>query len=188
MEDFCDLSDADVVVSTIHKAKGREFDNVYMLIGKNANLTEETLRCYYVGITRTKHYLSIHTTESVFRGMFADSRIDCKVPYSMPDEIALQLTHKDVNLGFFKNCKKEVLALRGGDPLIYDSYALRSVETGKTVAEMSHKMKEELYGWEQKGYHVSSAKARFIVAWKPKDAPKDEKYTAVLLADLTLKR
>lgn len=188
VEDFCDLSDADVVVSTIHKAKGREFDNVYMLIGKNANLTEETLCCYYVGITRAKHYLSIHTTESVFRGMFADSRIDCKEPYSMPDEIALQLTHKNVNLGFFKNCKKEVLALRGGDDLIYDRYALRSAQTGRTVAEMSQKMKEELYTWAQKGYHVSSAKARFIVAWKPKDAPKDEKYTAVLLADLTLKR
>lgn len=32
MEDFCELSGADVVVSTIHKAKGKEFDDVYMLI------------------------------------------------------------------------------------------------------------------------------------------------------------
>lgn len=32
MEDFCDVSGADVVVSTIHKAKGREFDDVYMLV------------------------------------------------------------------------------------------------------------------------------------------------------------
>ena len=28
VEDFCDISGTDVVVSTIHKAKGREFDNV----------------------------------------------------------------------------------------------------------------------------------------------------------------
>lgn len=31
-EDFCDTSDADVVVSTIHKSKGCEFDDVYMLV------------------------------------------------------------------------------------------------------------------------------------------------------------
>ncbi|WP_288149133.1 UvrD-helicase domain-containing protein, partial [Bacteroides acidifaciens] len=30
VEDFCDVSGTDVVVSTIHKAKGREFDDVYM--------------------------------------------------------------------------------------------------------------------------------------------------------------
>lgn len=35
VEDFCDVSGADVVVSTIHKAKGREFDDVYMLISDN---------------------------------------------------------------------------------------------------------------------------------------------------------
>ena len=32
VEDFCDVSGADVVVSTIHKAKGREFDDVYKAI------------------------------------------------------------------------------------------------------------------------------------------------------------
>ncbi|MGM9777776.1 MAG: UvrD-helicase domain-containing protein, partial [Prevotella sp.] len=35
VEDFCDVSGTDVVVSTIHKAKGREFDDVYMLISDN---------------------------------------------------------------------------------------------------------------------------------------------------------
>lgn len=35
-------------------------------------------------------------------------------------------------------------------------------------------------------YKVKSASVRFVVAWKPKDAPKDEAETAVLLADLIL--
>ena len=35
MEDFCDVSGSEVVVSTIHKAKGREFDDVYMLLTDN---------------------------------------------------------------------------------------------------------------------------------------------------------
>ena len=42
--------------------------------------------------------------------------------YDMPEEIVLQLSHKDVNLGFFKEKKQEVLALRGGDSLTYDDF------------------------------------------------------------------
>lgn len=35
---------------------------------------------------------------------------------------------------------------------------------------------------------IDSATIRFIVAWKPKDAPKDEAEHAVLLIDINLKR
>ena len=47
-------------------------------------------------------------------------------------------------------------------------------------------MQGTLSEWEQRGYKVQSASVRFVVAWKPKDAPKDETETAVLLADLSL--
>ena len=47
-------------------------------------------------------------------------------------------------------------------------------------------MQGTLSEWEQRGYKVQSASVRFVVAWKPKDAPKDETETAVLLADLRL--
>ena len=50
VEDFCDVSGADVVVSTIHKAKGREFDDVYMLISDNYVKDAHLMRRYYVGI------------------------------------------------------------------------------------------------------------------------------------------
>lgn len=39
---------------------------------------------------------------------------------------------------------------------------------------------------EERGYEVKSASVRFVVAWKPKDAPKEEAETAVLLPDLVL--
>lgn len=54
MEDFCDISGSEVVVSTIHKAKGREFDDVYMLLTDNYAKNAELMRRYYVGITRAK--------------------------------------------------------------------------------------------------------------------------------------
>ena len=113
-EDFCDLQNADVVVSTIHKSKGMEFDDVYMLISEPRQLTDEVLRRYYVGITRAKKRLFIHTNCSLFdRFGVSQKRIDHTI-YDMPDEIVLQLSLKDVNLGSFKCYKNEELALRAG--------------------------------------------------------------------------
>ena len=59
MEDFCDISGAEVVVSTIHKAKGREFDDVYILVSDNYSKDAYLMRKYYVGITRAKNRLFI---------------------------------------------------------------------------------------------------------------------------------
>jgi ATP-dependent DNA helicase RecQ len=47
-------------------------------------------------------------------------------------------------------------------------------------------MQSELNQWIEKGYSVTNASIRFIVAWKPKDAPKEEPDTDVILADLHL--
>ena len=49
-------------------------------------------------------------------------------------------------------------------------------------------MTEKLANWESKGYKVTAARIRFIVAWKPKDAPRDEKESAIVLADLVMKK
>ena len=186
VEDFCDVSGADVVVSTIHKAKGREFDDVYMLISDNYVKDAHLMRRYYVGITRAKNRLFIHTNGDCFNHLSVDRYLMDQRQYDMPEEIVLQLSHKDVNLGFFKEKKQEVLALRGGDSLTYDDFFLYSSLTDKPVAKLSSKMQGILSEWEQRGYKVKSASVRFVVAWKPKDAPKDEAETAVLLADLIL--
>lgn len=58
-EDFCDTSDADVVVSTIHKSKGCEFDDVYMLVSQPQHVTDSEMRSYYVGMTRARKRLFI---------------------------------------------------------------------------------------------------------------------------------
>ena len=186
VEDFCDVSGADVVVSTIHKAKGREFDDVYMLISDNYVKDAHLMRRYYVGITRAKNRLFIHTNSDCFNHLSADRYLMDQRQYDMPEEIVLQLSHKDVNLGFFKERKQEILALRGGDSLTHSNFFLYSSLTDKPIAKLSSKMQDTLSEWEQRGYKVKSASVRFVVAWKPKDAPKDEPETAVLLADLVL--
>ena len=188
VEDFCDLSGADVVVSTIHKAKGREFDDVYMLITKPKRIQDEVLRRYYVGATRAKERLFIHTDYSLFDRMPADEHQVCREQYGMPDEIVLQLSHKDVNLGFFKSRKNEILALRAGQTLRFDNNYFYDCCTDEPVAQLSQKMQGELRLWTEKGYSVISASIRFIVAWRPKEAPAEEKEHAVLLLDLMLKK
>ena len=187
LEDFCDVTGADVVVSTIHKAKGREFDDVYMLITDNyhKHKNDTLTRRYYVGITRAKKRLFIHTNGKFFDYPDADQYTIDTNQYAMPQEIKLQLTHKDVYLDFFKERKQEVLSLKGGDSLIYQDFIL--YDTGsRPVAKLSAKMQQTLLYWKGKGYEVKSASVRFIVAWKPKDAPKEGQEIAVLLADLTL--
>lgn len=186
VEDFCDISGAEVVVSTIHKAKGREFDDVYMLLAGGYEKDDHLMRRYYVGMTRAKDRLFIHTGTDCFKGLPADRYAVDPLQYAMPEEIVLQLSHKDVNLGFFKAHKQEILSLRSGDPLLYGHYCLYTQAGAVPVAKLSLRMQSTLAGWEARGYKVKSATVRFIVAWKPKDAPKEEPETAVLLADLLL--
>ena len=186
VEDFCDTSGTDVVVSTIHKAKGWEFENVYMLISDKSAKDAPQMRRYYVGVTRAKNRLFIHTNGDCFDLQKADRRLVDTQIYDLPDEIVLQLSHKDVNLRFFKERKKEVLSLRGGAPLTYSNFYLFNQSDGTPVANLSSRMRDTLAEWEERGYKVTSASVRYIVAWKPKDAPKNEPETAVLLADLVL--
>ncbi len=188
IEDFCDLSGADVVVSTIHKAKGREFDDVYMLIANSQNIQNKDLRRYYVGATRAKERLFIHTNTSLFNRMPSDEYLLCQEEFGMPDEVVLQLSHKDVNLSFFKTRKNDILALRAGQTLRFADNYLYELSSDKIVAQLSQKMQGELQGWFSKGYKVVSSTIRFIVAWRPKDAPQGEKEHAVLLGDLNLKK
>lgn len=187
-EDFCDTSDADVVVSTIHKSKGCEFDDVYMLVSQPQHVTDSEMRRYYVGMTRARKRLFIYNNSTLFDRLPADIHQVDQTPYVFPDEVMLQLSHKDVNLGFFKSRKKEILSLRSGEKLCFANNLLYVPNNQQPVAQLSQKMQAELAQWALKGYLVSSATIRFIVAWKPKDAPKDEKEYAVLLLDLELKK
>ena len=186
VEDFCDITDSDIVVSTIHKAKGHEFDHVLMLITHPEHPTDEILRRYYVGMTRAKQTLTIHTNGNLFDTLHTAQHLYDAQAYDEPNEIVLQLSHKDVNLGFSKPHKDTILSLRSGMPLTYHDHCLCLPSTSRDIAQFSIKMNEKIGKWELKGYKITTAKIRFIVAWKSKDAPKDEKESAIVLADLVM--
>ena len=96
------------------------------------------------------------------------------------------VNYKDVFLDFFKSIKKEVLALHSGDDLIYEDNYFYVPSNHRAVAKLSTTMQSVLSSWIEKGYNVTSTSVRFVVAWKPKDAPMEEPESAVLLIDMRL--
>lgn len=79
---------------------------------------------------------------------------------------------------------------------IYEEYELYGRSTsrnfrqvrmeGRRQVEREMMFLTKLAEWKKRGYAVKSASVRFVVAWKPKGAPKDESETAVLLPDVVL--
>lgn len=189
MEDFCDVDGADYIVSTIHKAKGREYDEVFLLVSDCFTLNNDLLRRYYVGLTRAKRSLHIYTGTSFFD--YGPSPVQYRFDggnYPLPQEVAIQLTHKDVFLDYFKTRKKTILEMRSGDALDFREGLFFVEGSSEAVAKLSAKMQNTLLDWVSKGYHVCSASVRFIVAWRPKDDDKEKAETAVLLPELRLRR
>ena len=81
-----------------------------------------------------------------------------------------------------------MLALRSGDSLTYKDHILYVPRTGKPVAKLSAAMQKVMSEWMEKGYQVNSVSVRFVVAWKPKNAPKEAEEIAVLLPDIVMVR
>ena len=185
LEDFSGTDEAAVTVSTIHKSKGREFDEVYMLVSGDYALSSEQLRRFYVGITRAKTNLYVYTCGAAFDGGEAKYQTDSR-DYPLPEEVLLQLTHRDVVLSYFDSRKREILSMKSGEALTYSDGIFYNPQTDKSVAKLSSSMREKIAGWEAKGYFVQSATIRFVVAWKAKDAPSEKSETAVVLPEIRL--
>ena len=189
-EDFYDEKERDTIyVSTIHKSKGREFDNVYIML-KNMNaVSNEEKRALYVGITRAKNKLSIHTNTTLFDKYNLDGieHLYDGESYSEPTEIMLQTTHKDVVLDYFKNKKEIIFNLRSGKELKVDDVYITAELNGRDVrvAKFSKSFVEKLQNLKQKGYSPVVGNVRFIVAWK---GDEDEDETPVLLTDISFKK
>ena len=167
IEDFIAADDCSVFVSTVHKAKGREFDTVYLLSSVPDSRDVNDMRAYYVGLTRAKLnlYLIVNPPEE----------------YAA---ILIALNMHDVILDFFKGRKELVLQLRSGDILYYHDGFLLS-EMGVNIAALSAAGKDKLKAWTDKGYVVAEVKVSFTLAWKPVNSQIEY---AVCLANIVLSK
>ena len=167
IEDFIAADDCSVFVSTVHKAKGREFDTVYLLSSVPDSRDVNDMRAYYVGLTRAKLNLYLIVN-----------------PPAEYAAILIALNMHDVILDFFKGRKELVLQLRSGDILYYHDGFLLS-EMGVIIAALSAAGKDKLKAWTDKGYVVAEVKVSFTLAWKPVNSQIEY---AVCLANIVLSK
>lgn len=189
IEDFYKNEKSVITISTMHKSKGREFDNVYMLLG-NVNMgSDEEKRKLYVGMTRAKKLLHIHYFGNVFDQYAEYATTDEIDPhtYPKPSEIILQHSHRDVYLDFFKDKKALILRLKSGMHLTVKDNRLYIQENGKLmpVLQFSSKCNENVKQLIASGYMPYDSVIRFICAWKGK---ADTSESAVILADIYFHR
>lgn len=190
LEDFCEDGQSQVFVSTIHKAKGREFDNVFMLLDSVTPRTDEERRRLYVGMTRAKKSLVIHGNNEVMNCLqqadiqwHNDNR-----SYDFPDEVILYLTHRDVYLDFVRDCQQTICSLFAGQPLQLQEGGLAARSSrgmAVSVVQYSRAFVERLAKMRALGYEPHSATVRFVVMWRGENHPRE---TAIVLPTLVLRR
>ncbi|HMO62242.1 MAG TPA: RecQ family ATP-dependent DNA helicase [Ferruginibacter sp.] len=186
IEDFMHVDTERVYVSTIHKAKGKEFDNVCLLLKNFSPDTDEEKRKFYVAITRAKTNLWIHYNGSYLQPYTADALIYTydSNNYPEPEQIALYLTHRDVYLGYFEFVQHRIEPLFSGASLKVLEDGLGN-DSGQLVCKYAQKFRDILKEYYEKGFSIAEAKVNFIVYWKDPDKEKEVK---IILPQLLLKK
>lgn len=190
IEDFIYDENNNIFVSTMHKAKGREFDNVFLLLKDYFLINDEKKRAVYVAITRAKTNLFIYTNQSYFDkvDVINLNRKSDNKEYSSPAEISLYLTHRDIDLGFFKleGIQNTVSNLFAGEELLLSEKndGLKT-QNKKYALKFSKKFRESFDNWIRAGYTFCNATTNFIVLWYDKE---EEREVRVVLPKLELKK
>ena len=170
LEDFFEQSIDTIFVSTIHKAKGREFDNVFLMLDQFNPGSDEAVRQLYVAMTRAKRNLTIHYNGNYLDSIKTegleivhDSRL-----YQPPRQLAVQMTYKDVWLDFFIPRQKQISWLNSEDLLTVDGNCCRN-SLGQPILKFSKQFIGQIETMGQRNYEPKTARVRFIVYWKKED-------------------
>jgi ATP-dependent DNA helicase RecQ len=186
LEDFYNETGETILVSTIHKAKGKEFDNVFILLEDFYPTTDEAKRQLYVAMTRAKHNLTIHLNGNYLNNIKAENleRIEDRETYLPPGELAMQLSLKDVWLDYFITRQHLVSQLTSGDTLIISDDECTNTK-GQSILIFSKHFQSTIESMSQRGYHLKQAKVNFIVYWKKEDSENEIK---IILPELYFER
>lgn len=177
LEDFFDDAGETIVVSTIHKAKGKEFDNVFLMLDNYDSATESGKRSLYVAMTRAKQNLTIHSNTNQFEDIrrVHDLQIHFdENEYDEPKEMTMNLNYKDVWLDYFINKQYEISKLLSGDELIYNGIECLNNKR-KSVLKFSNQFNKQMEDLNSLGYTVKGVNVNFIVYWKKEETDEEVK-------------
>jgi len=193
--DFDESRQDEIVVSTIHKSKGHEYDNVFISLKGMRHISDEEKRTIYVGLTRARNTLSVHSNVDLsgyMNFMSADFMVDANT-YTEPDEVLMQLSHKDVVLSMFKDKSDFIELLHAGQEIkISDVYAhVTTSDRSLTIVKFSAAFQHKISKLAAKGYLPYKASIRHIVYWRYEDI--DEGTTKfveipIVLSEILFKR
>ncbi|MEQ9442142.1 MAG: RecQ family ATP-dependent DNA helicase [Cyclobacteriaceae bacterium] len=190
-EDFVMPEENRVFVSTMHKAKGKEFDHVFLLLQGYALTEESRKRVVYVAITRAKQSLHIYTDQPYFSSLWVENlqvHQDSTV-YPAPEALEIECAMNQVWLDHFKKAPvaRSVKSLQAGMRLGICGELSQGLyhEHQEIVVKFSRKFQERLFRYLAQGYHVHQAIIAYIVIWY---CPEDGKEYRVVLPKLHLKK
>ena len=185
LEDTFEEDQATIFVSTIHKAKGHEFDTVYLYLDNVEDKTNEEKRRLFVGMTRAKNSLRIHYSGALFNEINAErfTKVDDIKSYDQPNEIVLSLTLADVYLDFVVGKKSILCQFRSGQRLTFKDKTFYGQLNGKDYpcAYLSKACQLKIQKQRDLGYVPVRAEINFIVAWVNQTKEETE---AVVLPNL----
>ncbi len=170
LEDFTIHNSQTISVSTIHKAKGKEFDNVYLMLDNFNNSNDDNKRQLYVAMTRAKNNLRIHYNGNYLNNLQVDN---CEYhqkqePATAVSHLTYHLTHQDIVLSYFDYIQKRIDGLISGTALIPQQNTLANSQM-QTVVKFSKKFQTQIASLAQQGFKLTAAKINFIVYWRSKD-------------------
>ncbi|AWW31382.1 RecQ family ATP-dependent DNA helicase [Echinicola strongylocentroti] len=176
LEDFFNENGETIFVSTIHKAKGKEFDNVFLLLENFNSTTDEAKRQLYVAMTRAKENLTIHLNSGFLDGLSAGGleRMEDRGIYPPPRDTVIHLAHRDVWLDYFIKRQYLVAQLTSGDVLVVRGDECLNAN-GQSVLKFSRDFVKQIEAMRTRKFELKSAKVNFIVYWQKEEAEQEVK-------------
>ena len=159
-----------VLVSTIHKSKGKEFDTVVLVAYKQA-VNDDFRRLFYVGMTRAKKSLIIITDHEVFN-QNVQSQTRCKfdaILYPEPNRKTLVMGLSDLWLSFQGGQDIQNVDLIAGTKATIEEVILSKpyfiMQNGLMIARFSKKMNEQIKVLERQSYKIVDVEIENVIHW-----------------------
>lgn len=176
LESFYTHTSDVVFVSTIHKAKGKEFDNVFVLLQHTVPFDDATKRKLYVAFTRARSVLHVHLNGNYLDSIVAEGlqRISDTALYEEPSEIAKHLTLRDIILDFCLDKQQAIDMLTPGDRFRMEGSTCLNAK-GEPVIKFSSKFQQEVATLLSKGYRLKGGIVNFILYWTKQETGQEIK-------------
>jgi len=167
LEDFISTKGEKIFVSTIHKSKGKEFDNVFLMLNNISLNNDEKRRALYVAMTRAKENLTIHLNGNHLDGISCQNmeQQNDTFQYGFSGLLVIHLTHKDIWLDYFLSRQHIVSKLKSGDQLRFSKDGCLD-KNGYYIVKFSNVFKKRIEDYEKKGYRPIDSKVNYILYWQ----------------------